>query len=478
MPCGMFEIPQSSPPKTPMAVKTEKELSPNAKSLWLKAASAMQLQNFGYAISLLQAVLKETPEFLEGRRLLRRAEVAATKGKKSFFGGLSSASLKGPSLVKKDPRAAIELAEKTLESDPYSAAGNGLLKDAAIAANMPEIAAFALETLAEANPKDTKILHELADYYYNNQQSEKAIDVYNRIVELNPADLIAIKRGKDAAAKHSMTSGGWETAKDYRDLIKNKEEAVSLEQQSRVVHSEEMIDQQLNDLYARSESEPQSIDVARKIAGLWEQKGEIENAIWWYQRSVELTNNTDSTLIRKVADLQQKVLDDQMAAQEAALKEMAEDDPARAELQATVDELKRQKAESLLEEAKKRVERNPTDLQLRYELGEQLIEAGHYTEAIPELQRARNNPNVRIKAMNLLGRCYTGKNMLDFAVRTYDEAVKELSVMDSTKKDVLYNLGLVHEQMGNKEKSIECMKQIYEVDYGYRDVATRVESSY
>jgi hypothetical protein len=32
--------------------------------------------------------------------------------------------------------------------------------------------------------------------------------------------------------------------------------------------------------------------------------------------------------------------------------------------------------------------------------------------------------------------------------------------------------------MTQQEKSIECMKQIYEVDYGYRDVAERVEGSY
>jgi len=32
--------------------------------------------------------------------------------------------------------------------------------------------------------------------------------------------------------------------------------------------------------------------------------------------------------------------------------------------------------------------------------------------------------------------------------------------------------------MGDKEKSLECMKQIYEVDYGYLDVAERVEASY
>ena len=32
--------------------------------------------------------------------------------------------------------------------------------------------------------------------------------------------------------------------------------------------------------------------------------------------------------------------------------------------------------------------------------------------------------------------------------------------------------------MGAPDKSLACMKQIYEVDYGYRDVAKRVESSY
>ena len=32
--------------------------------------------------------------------------------------------------------------------------------------------------------------------------------------------------------------------------------------------------------------------------------------------------------------------------------------------------------------------------------------------------------------------------------------------------------------MGDKEKAVGCMKQIGEVDYGYRDVAERVEGSY
>ena len=466
-----------------MAVKTESDLSDNARSLWLKAASAMELRNYGYAITLLQAVLKEVPEFLEARKWLRKAEVAQTKGKKNFFSGLSAASLKGGSLIKKDPRAAMELAEKALETDPYSSQANNLLKDAAIAAELPEIARFAIETLVEANPKDTKVLHELAQHYYDREESEKAVDVYNKIIAINPSDLIAIKRGKDASARASMKKGGWDEVsesggkKDYRDLIKDKDTAVSLEQQNRVVKSVEVIDQQLVELYAKAELEPESVDLARKIASLFEQKDEIDNALWWYGRGLELTKGTDPGIARKISDLQLKQLDQAIVAREEFLVTNPQHEHA-AQYQQELAELIRQRAEMLIGEARKRVERNPTDLQFRYELGEQLVLAGHFTEAIPELQKARQNPNARIKAMSLLGECYTGKSMLDFAIRQYQEAIKELSVMDNTKKHVLYKLGLVYEKMGDKEKSLDCMKQIYEVDYGYEDVAPRVEGSY
>jgi hypothetical protein len=80
--------------------------------------------------------------------------------------------------------------------------------------------------------------------------------------------------------------------------------------------------------------------------------------------------------------------------------------------------------------------------------------------------------------MNLLGCCYSELEMLDLAVKQLEEASKEILSMDAMKKEMVYNLALVYERMGEQEKSVVCMKQIYEVDYGYKDVARRVESSY
>ena len=64
------------------------------------------------------------------------------------------------------------------------------------------------------------------------------------------------------------------------------------------------------------------------------------------------------------------------------------------------------------------------------------------------------------------------------AIKQLVDANAELTVMDKTKKEVLYELGLIHEKVESKDEALNCFKQIYEVDYGYRDVAQRVESSY
>src|SRR5690606_14915131 len=124
---------------------TEKELPQTQKALYLKAMSAVQMNNMDYAISLLQAVLKENPGFVDGRRLLRECELKEYGGKKK--GGLFSAGgpgMKLQSVAKKDPLGALPLIEKELEKDPANEQANDLLFDVCLKLEMPETAAFAL----------------------------------------------------------------------------------------------------------------------------------------------------------------------------------------------------------------------------------------------------------------------------------------------------------------------------------------------
>jgi len=464
-----------------MAVKTEKELSEDQRAHWLKAVAAIELRNFGYAISLLQGILKQEPQFLTGRQLLRRTEVTRFRSAKKKFFNVSTASvavMKAQREMKKDAKRAVELIEKILEDEPYNKQANLALKEAAVAAGWLETGVFALQTLLEENARDTKVMHELARLYHQLGESEREVEIYNRISAIDPADAAAMRLGKDASARDSMKSGGWGAAASYRDLIKDKEAAVSLEQQSRMQLTGESLGQQIAETYAMHEAEPQNVDVARRLGALSEQKDDLDAAIAWYRYASDLTHGSDPGLIRKISDLGVKVTEREIAALEESIANNAGDTMVLAEKNSALAAAKKRRAEMLIEEARKRVERNPTDLQFRFELGEHLMNAGHFREGLPELQRARQNPNARLKAMNALGRCYRELGMFDLAARQLEEAAREIATMDATKKEVVYNLGLVYERMGNREKSLACMKQIYEADYGYKDVATRVESSY
>ncbi|HET6409168.1 MAG TPA: tetratricopeptide repeat protein [Chthoniobacteraceae bacterium] len=469
-----------------MPIITDKELSADKRALWLKALSAVELRNYGYAISLISNVIKDAPGFLEGRKVLRRAEIAATKGRKSFLSGLSTASLKGGGMIKKDPLAAMELAEKSLESDPYNTQANHLLKDAAKAAEYPEIAAFALETIMEANPKDTKLMHELAEFYIAMGHADRAVDVYTRINTINPQDLVALKRSKDASAQASMTKGGWEKAQSYRDLIKDKDQAKSLEEKGRVVRDVDMIENQLAELQPQWDQDQTNVDLTKRICKLWDERFEqkqddesLSGAVWYFNYLNDFLKGSDPAVARKLSDLQQKQTEIQIKQFEEWLAADGVDEhPDVQQVRDQLETLKQAKAASLIDEAKKRVERNPTDLQLRFELGERLLAAGNFNDAVPELQKARQNPNTRLRAMSLLGRCFVLKGMLDMATTQFQSAASEMTAMDAVKKDTLYELAMVLEKMGKREEYLKCLKDIIEVDYGYRDAAARVEQSY
>lgn len=479
---------------------TENELSDASRALLQKARHAYEIGNFGYVIQLMQQVLKEAPGFLDGRRLVRKAAFALTKGKKSMLSGMSTLSFSGGSALKKDPLAAIELAEKTLATDPGNVQANKLLCEAANKAGFPETGAFALETLVVINPRDTKLLHELGHQYVQMGASDKAVAIYNKIAELNPSDLEAIKKGKDSAAFATMKKGGWEEVeksggtKNFRDLLTNKDQTTALENKGKVVRTAEQITQQISDFYTAWEADQNGIDNSRRLASLYEQLFEVlhqagneeeadqnlSSAVWFYSHTNTLTRGADPGIARKVTDLGLKQTERRIHSLETWLATPGVD-PAHPDVQPYVQELQEKKAQianAQIDNARKRVTENPTDLFLRFELGEAMMKAGLFTEAIPELQRAKLNPNVHLKAMNLLGQCFVEKRMFDLAVSQFKAAASEISAMDNVKKDILYRLGLVYEEMGNKPDYIACMKEIYEADYSYKDVAKRVESSY
>jgi tetratricopeptide (TPR) repeat protein len=263
---------------------------------------------------------------------------------------------------------------------------------------------------------------------------------------------------------------------NFRELLRNKGDAKRMEDMSRIGATSEQLQEQIDHLAQEYAANQNDINVVRKLADLYERKEEWENSLAYYSWANELSGG-DTALETKVHRLQDKI-------EELSIRRLTEeldanpDDPDAESKRAQIAELNRARSEKLVTVSRERVERNPTDPQLRFELGTHLFHSGHMREAIPELQRAKNNPHIRHKAMLMLARCYGGAKMYDLALNQLKDAAVEMLVMDGTKKEIVYEMGLMHDAMGKKDDALECFKQIYAVDYNYRDVAARVEGAY
>lgn len=449
------------------------EIDPKYHNLWKRALVSADQKNWEYVVNLVLPIVKDNLGFLDGRMLLRSAEgEIAGSGKKfslSLGGGMFKSS-------KKEPADQIaELEENVFQKDPFNMNANTQLYELAMKLHFPELAAFALETVRRGHPENTKNMHKLAQHYMAHELPEKAAIVYQAIVKVDPRDMEAQKGDKDAAAKTSILRQGWSGA-NFRDAMKDSGEAAKLEMLSKQGMTQDQMEQFLAETIAQYEADQTNLIIVKRMADLYERLGHLDSALMFYEYTLQL-NPGDVSMTRKVEILRDKVQDIKLNQMEAEI----EADPNAPDIEdkrAQIAEIRRERAGVMIQDSKGRVERNPTDKGLRYELGQAYFGAEMYTEAIPELQQARSNPHIRTKAMLLLGRCFERKNMNDLAQNVLTEASKELVVMDNTKKEILYELALVSEKMGRKDDYLEALKEIYNADYGYRDVAKRVESSY
>ena len=451
---------------------TSAQLTGSSLDTFRKAKDAMARQNHDYVIMLMPPVLEANPGLLEGRKILRASQIAKAKAASKMDKSMAAvriapAVMQAKSAVGKSLGAGLAKLEEALTLDPFSPQANAALGEIALQNDLPGTAVFAYETVRTAKPQDTQNLHGLAQALIAAKQMSKARDVYQNILEVAPTDGAALKGMKDASALVATQSGGWEKSQDFRDSLKNKDESSALESASKVVKTAEAVAEQLARLHAQFEKEPQNVVLAKQIAELCETQGSLDHALQWFQFSHELTQKTDPVLEKAVFRLQCALLDQEWEQAKAAGSD-----------EAVCDEILARKKSVILEGAKDRVKRYPNDLQYRFELGEALIDNGGYKEAVPELQQALRQPSVRHRALNLLGVSYQKRKMLDLAAKQYALAASEIVAMDNVKKDAIYSLGVILEEMGKKVEALEEFKKIYEVDSQFRDIAERVEAAY
>lgn len=461
-----------------MAEKSLNDLPRDLRGLYTRGSDALLRDNFDYAIDLFNQVLAKEPHLFEVRRALRLAQIKKAGGGAGFFKKMWSSASSSPLVAKaevalrKDPAEALQVAEQILNSDPSSSAAHRLVVRAATAMEMPHTAVMSLEFLHRNSPKDKETAIQFANALAETGDVKRGEKILSDLYAAAPTDNDLAQALKDLSARKTMDEGGYEALADgkgsYRDILKDKEQAVSLEQEQRVEKAEDVTERLINEYETRLPQEPKNLKLLRSLAELYTQKKEFARALDYYDRIKKSEGGSDPSLDRSIAETVRRRFEHEISQLDPAAPDYAE---KSARLQA-------EKQAYQLAECQKRVERFPTDLLIRFEMGQLYFETGKISEAIQELQKAQSNPHRRVQAMSLLAQCFARRNMNDLAARTLQNALKEKLIFDEEKKELLYVLGCVLEKMGKREQAIEQFKLIYEADIGYKDVAAKVDAYY
>ncbi|MCS6770737.1 MAG: hypothetical protein NZ740_01775 [Kiritimatiellae bacterium] len=444
-----------------------------AREHFEKGMASFERGNFDYAMDMFLLALDACPGLLRARKFFRAAAIAKAKSQKSnvfsrALGTLSGSGtlLKIQSLIKTKPERAMREAEDLLRKDPLNPTFINIASQAAVAAGYPEVAIMNLEIAREHGAKDAKTVEWLGELYTEVKRFHDARMMYEELVRLRPNDQQAIKKLKDATALDTMQRGGWTEAQSYRDVMKDKKEAILLEQQSKAVKTSRDVEDLIAETREKIEREPQNINYKRSLAELLAKAERHDEAIAVLIEAQQATGGADPQLARLASQIRLDKFDREIAALVAA------GDEAGAEAK------RKERADFVFKDAEERVHRYPNDLQFKYEYGVLLYERGMLNEAIQQFQRAQQHPQRRVRSLYYLALCFKQKNQYDIAAEQLEKANGELQVMDETKKDVLYELGTLHELLGNRDRALSYFKEIYAVDIGYRDVAAKIESTY
>ena len=462
-----------------MAEKSLNEFPRELRVLFTKGTEALQRDNFDYAIDLFNQILNKDPQLYDCRRALRMAQLKKAGGGggmfKKMWSTASSQPLvgKGQLALRKDPAEALQIAEQILNNDPNNSGAHKIVVEAAAVMEMPKTAVLSLEILAKNSPKDMDVAIKYATMLADSGEVSKGEKILADLYRTNPTDQDLAHALKNLSARKTMRVGGYDALEggtgSYRDILKDKDEAASLEQENRQVRSEDNTERLIQEYEARLKTEPDNLKLLRDLAELYTSKKQFDLALSYYQKiKASASSGNDASLDRGIAVATVRKLDHEMSLL----------DPSAADYPEQLAKLQAEKQAYQLAECQKRSDRFPTDLVIRFELGQLYFQAGKIGEAIKEFQKAQGNPHKSIAAKNYLAQCFSRRGINDLAATTLQDAIKEKLVFDEEKKELIYNLGIVFEKMAKKEDAIAQFKQIYAVDAGYKDVGQKMDDYY
>jgi tetratricopeptide (TPR) repeat protein len=463
-----------------MAKDSDNAISPGARQAaqqsFVRGMEVCKKREWDYAIIQFKNACKLAPDQLVYRQQLRMAAKNKFDNNKrgSRIASITTVPARGglrAAKAKKEYHRALECCEDILAENPWD---SGVLLDLATVAEVlgwKEIAVWSAESALERDPADPTVNRALAKLYERQQLFIKAMDAWDRVKKACPADEEADKKLKDLAASATIDKGGYEGAKSFTRAVADKAKTQELLDEAKGGSSETRHSGQVADLEQKIRAKPTELGPYMQLSQIFRRMGKLEQARAIMVKAKDATGGHPDALT-ELSDIEM----DQHRTELAIAEKMLAEKPTDPEVQKVVSAKTRALNDFELKEFQRRVERFPTDLGIRADLGIRLARAGIYDQAIVELQRAKTAPGRKQEATVWLGHCFFARKNARLAKRNWEEALASISSGDQKNfLELHYWLGRACEDQGEKTEAINHYDEVAAIEYGYRDVAQRLD---
>jgi tetratricopeptide (TPR) repeat protein len=435
---------------------------------------ARKATSFDYAIDMYLEGLRCNPEALEQGHI----ELHELALERQVKGG------KKPSMAErirlhggKTPLEQMINAEYLFAKDPDNLQYTEAVLKGAVAGNYRKTAQWIADLLFHANSAADKPSLQtyllLKDSYEAINQLDRAVVACQFALRLKPKNKEIADEYQRLSAELTVSTGKYDNGGDFTQSIKDREAQEELQSQESIVKTKTFTLSAIEHAKKSFEKDPNKpeniLNLAQALSYLQEEKAEneaielLENA---YQKQNDFRFKQHAGQI-KITRLRRKIRE---------AKKALQINPSDEQVKATLAELTDQLNSFEAEFYKLCVEHYPTDLHLKYNYADCLFRNERYDVAIPLFQEAQKEPRHKMSALNKTGLCFFRKGWFKDAIDIFNYATNQYEIKDDAiAKELRYNLARSYEQLGDTEKALEIYRKIAQFDYMYEDVRQRID---
>jgi tetratricopeptide (TPR) repeat protein len=443
-----------------------------------RANQVLASGNFDYVIQLLLPCCKLDPANLIYRQALRRAQRAKYNNNKrgSRLARIINSAAKGRLKAAKragDHLKVLEHGEDALGRNPWDAAVQLDMADAAVALGLLDVAVWLLEQAREKDDTDVAINRPLARLYEQRGHFTQALALWELMARIAPNDAEARQKLTDLAAHEAAAHFHHEKAIAEADALEEEEEeeadtevAEDESQPPRLGLPADRVAREITALQQQLETDPTNAELYLRLATLYRSLGRLDEAVEVLEEGLGPTGNQFELSVF-LAELELEPFRRNLAIAEEKLSLQPDDEELRRIRIRLLKEINTRE----LDLCRQKADRFPTHSRYRLDLGVRLLRAGLAEEAISELQIARQDDDQRWRAHLYLGYCFKDRDNWRVARRCFEEALQEVPADEHlAQKELLFQLAYGHAEAGELETAVDLAVLLANVDDSYRGI--------